>query len=156
MSNDGQFTKILKKSTTKTTNALNDKCITTYGKCRAVRPLILKILKYFNNLEGEIACSDFILVVYNKLIKDFLPVVDKEILKLENYAAVGIILHTYWNGKKYIQENYLKKFKKNLLKLKKRCEDYTINYYNYLPGNKLPLDVRSNIISFISLVPMEY
>tara|TARA_B100000795_G_scaffold195426_1_gene149594 strand:+ start:1285 stop:1752 length:468 start_codon:yes stop_codon:yes gene_type:complete len=146
---------ILKK-TKKTTNALNDKCITTYGKCRAVRPLILKILKKFNNLEEKIQWSGFIRVVYNKLIKDFLPVVDKEILELEDAASKGIILHTYWNGEKYIQENYLKKFKKNLLKLKKRCEDYTINYYNYLPGNKLPLDVRSNIISFISLVPMEY
>ena len=100
-------------------------------KCRAVRPFILKLLRLFDDLEKDFAWNELIQVAYIKITMEFLPeVVD-------------------WG-----QNDYIKKFEKNLRKFKKICEDTTIGYYNYLPGNKLPLDVRSKIISFISPVPM--
>ena len=100
-------------------------------KCRAMRPFILKLLRLFDDLEKDFAWNELIQVAYIKITMEFLPeVVD-------------------WG-----QNDYIKKFEKNLRKFKKICEDTTIGYYNYLPGNKLPLDVRSKIISFISPVPM--
>jgi hypothetical protein len=34
------------------------------------------------------------------------------------------------------------------------CEDSSLEYYNYLPGEKLPSEVRSHIVSFISPAPI--
>ncbi len=35
-----------------------------------------------------------------------------------------------------------------------KYESTSLSYYNLLPGNKLPLDIRSIIVSFISIVPI--
>lgn len=122
---------------------METKCKTTYDKCRATRPFILNILRYFDDMECDIRWSNFLRVANNKTTKEFLPVLNSEIALLENLVPFS---------KKYqIQSNYIKKFRKNILKLKKKCEQSTIHYYNYLPGNILPLDIRSHIISFISL-----
>ena len=101
-------------------------------KCRAMRPYILKLLRLFDDLEKDFSWNELIQVAYIKITMEFLPE----------------IVHCKQQG------GYIKKFEKNLRKFKKICEDTTIHYYNYLPGNKLPLDVRSKIISFISPVPM--
>jgi hypothetical protein len=105
---------------------------TTSEKCRAMRPYILKLLRLFDDLEKDSAWNELIQVAYIKTTMEFLP----ELVHLKQ------------------QGGYIKKFENNLLKFKKICEDTSIHYYNYLPGNKLPLDVRSKIISFISPVPM--
>ena len=47
------------------------------------------------------------------------------------------------------EENYIRTFKKNLKKMKKMCEDTSISYYSLLP-DRIPIDVRSNCIQFIS------
>jgi hypothetical protein len=114
-------------------------CYSTYDKCRATRPFILTILRNYDDLEGDIEWSVFLRVAYTKATSDFLPVLDVRISELDGL------------GSSQREGNYLKKFRKNLLKLKKKCEDSSIDYYNYLPGNKLPLDVRTHIIGFISM-----
>jgi len=119
-----------------------------YEKCSIVRPYILKILRLYSDLEKEMIWCEFIQVLYVKSIKGFLPVLNEEINRYKSFKWYG-------GGNKKHDLNYLIKFKKNLLKIKKKCENSTIDYYNYLPGNKLPLDVRSKIISFISPVPIE-
>ena len=129
---------------------MNEKSTTSvYEKCRVVRPYVLKVLRLFTDLEKEMAWSEFIQVLYVKSIKDFLPVLNEEINKYKK----SIKWYGGKNNKRRLK--YLNIFKKNLLNVKKKCEDSTIAYYNYLPGNKLPLDVRSKIISFISPVPIE-
>lgn len=138
------------ESIKKSYSRMNKKsAVTVYEKCCIVRPYILKILRLFTYLEKEIVWSEFIQVLYVKSIKGFLPVLNEEI----NRYKKSIKWYGGENNKHDL--NYLIKFKKNLLKIKKKCENSTIDYYNYLPGNKLPLDVRSKIISFISPVPME-
>lgn len=123
----------IKKSNNKLKKMMLGKS-TTPEKCRAMRPYILKLLRLFDDMEKDFAWNELIQVAYIKITIEFLPeVVD-------------------WKRKQ--QNDYIKKFKNNLMKFKKICEDTTIGYYNYLPGNKLPLDVRSKIISFISPVPM--
>ena len=129
----------------------NTGCQTTYEKCRATRPFILTILRHFDDLEGDMKWSKFLRVAYTKATIDFLPELDAEISELEElsriwYNETGGVEQWVPN-----QTNYLKKFRKNLLKLKKKCEDSSIDYYNYLPGYKLPLDVRTHIIGFISM-----
>lgn len=121
----------LKKSQEKTGQLL-ESAHTLYEKVKAVRPLFLKFLRLYEDMEKDFAWNELIQVAYIKTTMEFLP----EVVDLKQ------------------QNNYIKKFEKNLLKFKKICEDTTISYYNYLPGNKLPLDVRSKIISFISPVPM--
>lgn len=139
--------KIVQKSHSKMNKRLETdvKC---YQKCRSTRPFILNILRIFNDLEKEFAWSAFIQVLYVKSTKDFLPALDKEIIKI-----AFALLNTH-NNENIL--SYLNKFKKNLLKIKKKCEDSTIMYYNYLPGNKLPLEIRTKIISFISPVPIGF
>mgnify|MGYP006089565011 CR=1 FL=1 len=136
----------LQKSNSKMNKKLQG---SVYEKCRGTRPYILKVLRLYDNLEKEIAWSDFIRVLYVKSIKDFIPVLNKEIPRYKRSIK--------WYGGKNnkLRLNYLINFKNNLLNIKKKCENSTIMYYNYLPGNKLPLEVRSKIISFISPVPME-
>ena len=132
----------IKKSQNKMTRKIKN-TNTTYGKCRSTRPFILKILRHFDDMESDIRWSDFLKVAYNKVTTDFLPVLNTEITVLEDTVS--------FSEKYQYQVNYLKKFKKNILKLKKKCEETTIDYYNYLPGYKIPLDIRSHIIGFISL-----
>ena len=130
MSNSPCHLKSIQKSNNKLKKMMIGK--SKSGKCRAMRPFILKLLRLFDDLEKDFAWNELIQVAYIKTTMEFLPeVVD-------------------WKQ----QRGYIKKFEKNLRKFKKICEDTTIHYYNYLPGNKLPLDVRSKIISFISPVPM--
>ena len=142
--------KILKKSHDKMQKTMAF-CTKHFDKCRATRPFILNILRHFDDLEGDIKWSEFLRVAYTKATRDFLPVLDAEISELEElsriwYEEAGRVEQWVPN-----QTNYLKKFRKNLLKLKKKCEDSSIDYYNYLPGYKLPLDVRRHIIGFISM-----
>ena len=138
------------QSIMKSYSKMNKKSASTvYEKCSIIRPYILKILRFYSDLEKEMIWCEFIQVLYIKSIKGFLPVLNEEINRYERSIK--------WYGGKNnkLRLNYLIKFKKNLLKIKKNCENSTIDYYNYLPGNKLPLEVRSKIISFISPVPME-
>ena len=128
----------MKKSHDKMQKASNG-CQSTYDKCRAARPFILNILRHYNDLEGDIKWSVFLRVAYTKATSEFIPVLDLRISELDRLES------------SQREGNYLKKFRKNLLKLKKKCEDSSIDYYNYLPGYKLPLDVRTHIIGFISM-----
>ena len=75
------------------------------------------------------------------------PVSITEIERFEKYAS--------WSSDYQYQANYLKKFQKNLKKVKKLCENSSISYYNFLPGYKVPLEIRSHIVSFISPVHMD-
>jgi hypothetical protein len=139
---------IVKKSYSKMNKNL-DKNTECYQKCRSTRPFILKVLRFFNDIEKEIAWSRFIQVLYVKTVNDFLPVLNEEINRYK-------MANTMWSGPKTKHIlNYLYKFKNNLLNIKKKCEDSTIVYYNYLPGNKLPIELRTKIISFISPVPIK-
>jgi hypothetical protein len=158
--------KILKKSYDKMQKAINS-FDTHFDKCRATRPFILKILRHFDDLEGDIQWSEFLRIAYFKVTKEFKPELDAKISELEelsHYPTTSVpttnpamAVHWGWHdeirGVSIIQykSDYLKKFRKNLLKLKKKCEDSSIDYYNYLPGYKLPLDVRRHIIGFISM-----
>ena len=143
------LTETMKKSLDKSQKATNGNQ-SMYDKCRAIRPFILNILRHFDDLEGDIKWSEFLRVAYTKATRDFLPALDAEISELEElsqiwYCETGTV--EQWVPQ---QTNYLKKFRKNLLKLKKKCEDSSIGYYNYLPGYKLPLEIRRHIIGFIS------
>tara|TARA_B100000795_G_scaffold257332_1_gene230482 strand:+ start:73 stop:606 length:534 start_codon:yes stop_codon:yes gene_type:complete len=143
------FESILKSSKKTFQTLQNNQSHTTYWKCRAARPLILKILRHFHDLEKEFAWNELLQVTYMKATKEFLPILDNVINKSDMY------LKPYTTYRRWVDEvKYLNIFKKNLLKIKKKSEDTTIAYYNYLPGSKLPLDIRTKIVSFISLVPM--
>jgi len=124
----------------------------TYSK--AARPFILKILKNFTCLSNS--CCELIQVLYIKSIEEIIPNLNKATFKYElSIAAANIITKNVRRSNRLVIElKYINKYRNNLLKFKKKCEDKTISYYNYLPGNTLSLDIRSKIISFISSVPM--
>lgn len=110
-----------------------------YEKCRAMRPLILKILRRYDEMEADIEWSIFLQMVYKKISENFIPnltqIIDEHPSGYPGYDS---------------EIKYLQKFQKNLLDLKKRAENSTIQYYNFLPGYKIPLDIRNHIIGFIS------
>ena len=124
-----------------------------YTCSKAVRPFILKILKNFTCLSNS--CCELIQVLYIKSIKEMIPDLNKGTIAYEiSIAAANSTNNVCRSNRLVIELKYINKFINNLLKFKKKCEDKTISYYNYLPGNTLPLDIRSKIISFISSVPM--
>ena len=108
-----------------------------YGKVRAVRPLVLKILRLYNDLKNEHEYSQYLQAAYDKA-KEMMETVDAEIDVLEAASAPA---H---------QGEYLKKFKKNLEKIRKLCQDSSIQYYAMLPDN-MPIDVRTYCVKFISV-----
>jgi hypothetical protein len=139
MSNKAIYFDSVFKSEQKMTSTIGGDC---YERCKAMRPLILKLLRLFHAIEKDILWGIFIQGVYKKITMDFLPVLKKKLANNSSYPEIHNIV-------------YLKKFEKNLLKLKKKCEDASLKYYNYLPGEKLPLEVRSHIVSFISPINLD-
>jgi len=146
----------LTKSHKKATNMLesNFQCLEVwtsgpnaiFKNSRAIRPLILKVIRFYPDLKNTPKYTEYLQVSYNKC-NDWIVKIDPEIERLEKAAS--------WSSKYQYQADYLKKFLKNLKNLKKLCEDSSISYYNSLPGYKVPLEIRTHIISFISQVPLE-
>lgn len=104
-----------------------------YEKIKAVRPLFLKIIKIYDELKHDHEWGRFWQVVYKKAC-NWLIEVDVECQSVEL---------------KVKEENYIKTFKKNLKKMKKKCEDTSISYYSLLP-DKIPIDVRTHCVQYIS------
>tara|TARA_B110001450_G_C17457630_1_gene414770 strand:+ start:28 stop:468 length:441 start_codon:yes stop_codon:yes gene_type:complete len=146
MSNNDLLLKSILKSQKKANKILHSSQVfITHKMSRALRPFILNILRNFTNLEKDIQFCQFMQSIYITTTKKYIPILNVEIIDYDMYSKChgGVfIVHT----------KYIRKLIKNLLNLRKKCEDSTIAYYNYLPGNKLPLEIRRKIISYISLV----
>jgi len=150
-----QFTEMfqsLQKSHEKADHILNKTSIkTVYKNSRAIRPLMLKVIKFYPCLKNSHKYTEYLQITYNKC-NDWIRRIDSEIISLESRSSDLLFVL----GRPFVyQANYLKKFLKNLKNLKKLCEESSISYYNSLPGNKIPLDVRSHIVGFISQVPLK-
>jgi len=121
-----------------------------YKDSKLIRPILLNVLRHYDTIQDTFKWNNFLKVCYLKCL-DFINPITRVISKLEGYNDK--IKH----AKNYnIELNYIKKIKKNCEKIKKKCENTSLSYYNLLPGNKLPLDIRSVIVSFISIVPMKF
>ena len=141
--------KSINESNSKTQKLLStNKCRTIHSRSLVVRPFILKILRHYDNLEMNAVWCKFLQVSYIKASKEFIPVLNKRIFSLKDLMTS--------TKKRNNEMKYLLMFKNNLLRLKKKCEDSTINYFNYLPGKKIPLEIRSHIVSFISPTRIEW
>ena len=104
-----------------------------YEKTKAVRPFVLKVIRNFDLIKHEWVYTNFLQVLYKKSVK-WLKDIDTE------------LLYNKWEIK---EENYIKSFQKNLKKIKKTCEDTSIAYYSLLP-DRIPIDVRTHCVQFIS------
>jgi hypothetical protein len=104
-----------------------------YEKIKAVRPLFLKIIKIYDELKHDHEWGRFWKVSYKKSCQ-WLKDIDIQCQSVEL---------------KVKEEDYIKKFKKNLKKMKKMCEDTSISYYSLLP-DRIPIDVRTHCVQFIS------
>jgi len=104
-----------------------------YEKTKALRPLLLNIIRNYDLIKHDWAYTKYLQVIYKKSVK-WLKDIDEELASSE------------WKIK---EENYIKSFKKNLYKIKKMCEDTSITYYSLLP-DRIPIDVRTNCVQFIS------
>jgi len=104
-----------------------------FEKTKALRPLMLRVIRSYDNIKHDPEWTDFIQVAYRKSC-----LWDEEIDRL----CLSIEL-------KVKEENYIKSFKKNLKKIKKMCRDTSVSYYSLLPDN-IPIDVRSHCVQFIS------
>jgi len=124
----------------------SDRYPNVFKNACAVRPLILKVLRFYPDLKKTPKYTEYLQVTYNKC-KDWIVKIGPEIERLESAAA--------WSPVYQHQAEYLKKFQKNLKKIKKLCEESSISYYNSLPGYKVPLEIRGHIVGFISQAPME-
>jgi len=102
-------------------------------KIKAVRPIMLKVIRFYDNLKHDPEWTEFMQVAYTKSCAW-----DKEVDTLCLLAELTVK-----------EENYIKLFKKNLKKIKKMCRDTSVSYYSLLPDN-IPIDVRSYCIQFIS------
>ena len=138
MSNKPIHFQSVSNTQSKMTSTIGGNC---YERCKLTRPLILKLLRLFHSIEKDILWGIYLHAVYKKITMDFIPVLKEKLVNNSSYPEIQQIV-------------YLKIFEKNLLKLKKMCEDSSLEYYNYLPGEKLPLEVRSHIVSFISPAPI--
>lgn len=120
----------------------------TYDSCAGLRYHFLEILSMYDSAKKNTSWTQYIRVIYNKLVNIYIPLLDKTIIQ----KSPGTVLRMNYDC--YTKNEELIAFKKNCLKLKKKCEESTINYYNYLPGSILPLNIRTKIINYISPVPM--
>ena len=127
-----EFISSIKKSQLKT-NIMLANATGIYEKIKAVRPLFLKVIKFYDNFKHDGEWTDFWQVSYTKSCAW-----DEEIDSL----CLSVEL-------KVKEENYIKSFKKNLKKIKKMCQDTSVSYYSLLPDN-MPIDVRSHCVKFIS------
>jgi len=129
----------LQKSHEKTRDNLQKASrIGVYEKARAFRPLILKVTRFYKQLKNEHAYTRYLQITY-KQSKEMLVDIDAELaIKASGCCA-----------KYQYQVDYLKKFKKNLKKIIKLCQDSSIQYYTMLPDN-MPIDVRTYCVEFIS------
>ena len=130
----------LQKSHEKTERMLRNANDDTYEKACAVRPLFLKILRFYNDFKNEHEYTQYLQTAYNKA-KEMLVDIDIKIQTLESASA--------WAQVYQYQTTYLKKFKKNLKNIKKLCEDTSITYYTMFPDN-IPIDIRTHCVQFIS------
>ena len=135
---------------------------TLHEKSKCLRPSFLNILRNFEELGEDYDWCIFMHTLYTKIIIEFLPALIKEIndyVHLDRMNSLEdelIFNQDIWtlSWRLELECRYMKKFRNNILSFKKKCEDLTIEYYYYLPGNKLPLDIRSHIVSFISPIPL--
>jgi len=104
-----------------------------YEKIKAMRPLFLKVIRIYDDLKHDLEWSGFFQVAYKKSCHLL-----KQIKELEGVDEL-----------KVKEENYINSFKKNLKKMKKMCEDTSISYYALLP-DRMPIDVRTYCVQFIS------
>ena len=122
----------IKKSQRKT-NMMIVNATSIFEKIKAVRPMMLKIIRFYDNLKHDPEWTEFMRVTYTKSCAW-----DEEVDTLCLLAELTVK-----------EENYIKLFKKNLKKIKKMCQDTSVSYYSLLPDN-IPIDVRSYCIQFIS------
>jgi hypothetical protein len=104
-----------------------------YQKCKAVRPCFLKIIRTYDCFKHNPKWAGFWQVLYKKS-NDFLKTIEEECLLVEL---------------KIKEKKYINTFKKNLKKIKKMCQGTSISYYSLLP-DKMPIDVRTYCVQFIS------
>ena len=134
---------------------------TFYQKSKCFRPSFLNILRNFDSLGKEYDWTIFICAAYKNMVNQLLPAINKEINEYVHLDCVKPSEFTvsttqddknitYLSYKLEAEMLYMKKFRNNILTFKKKCQDLSINYYNYLPGSQLPMDIRSHIVSFIS------
>ena len=127
-----EFICSIKKSQIKT-NIMMANATGIYEQIKAVRPLLLKVIRFYDNFKHDSDCTEFWQVAYTKSC-----IWDEEVDSL----CLSVDL-------KVKEENYIKSFKKNLKKIKKMCRDTSVSYYSLLPDN-MPIDVRSHCVEFIS------
>lgn len=118
-----------------------------YNSSADLRRHFLEILRLYDVAEKDKFWTEYIRVIYIKLVKSYIPLLNKTIIQ-----KTAIARNMTYDC--YLKNEQLIAFKKNCLKLKKKCEESTIEYYNYLPGKKLPLYIRTKIINYISPVPI--
>jgi|TARA_B110000495_G_C22895056_1_gene522162 hypothetical protein len=104
-----------------------------YEKIKAVRPQMLKIIKFYDIIKHEPKWTEFLRVAYIKSCTW-----DKEV----DILCLSVEL-------KVKEKNYIRLFKNNLKKIKKMCQDTSVSYYSLLPDN-MPIDVRTHCVQFIS------
>ena len=107
---------------------------TMYKKTKAIRPLLLNIIRHYDVIKHEWAYARFFQVLYKKSVK-WANDIDEEFLSK--------------HARTTSETNYIKSFKKNLTKIKKICEDTSITYYLMLP-DRFNNDIRTHCIQFIS------
>ena len=123
---------LIKKSQAKS-NAMLERGNTMYENIKAVRRTFLLYIRIFDDIKHDWKYNEFCRVLYKKSLGILKQVEDGE-----------------KNGEfKVKEENYINYFKKNLKKIKKMCEDTSITYYALLP-DRMPIDVRTHCIQFIS------
>ena len=80
-----------------------------YEKCRAMRPLILKILRRYDEMEADIEWSIFLQMVYKKISENFIPnltqIIDEHPSGYPGYDS---------------EIRYLQKFQKKLIRFEKK------------------------------------
>lgn len=120
------------KNSLNKTNIMLEKSYGLYERVKAIRPLILKLIRLYHKIEHDWGYSTMWIAIYEK---------SREMIKI--LWASNIEDFTVK------ESNYINKFVKNLKKLKKLCENTTIIYYSMLP-DYIPIDVRTHCLQFIS------
>ena len=105
---------------------------TMYKKLKSIRPFLLTIIRYYDVIKHDWRYVNFLQTAYKKSIK-WTKDIDSELLQQHSLK----------------EENYIKSFRKNLVKIKKMCEDTSVAYYSLLP-DRFNNDVRTHCVQFIS------
>ena len=113
----------------------------THSKVKTIRPMYLYVLRMFDYMDRRYIYNSFLRSCYSKTT-EFISILRNEMGLLAQNDPDEAKKHRYMNI-----------FLKNMVSFRIKCIQSTMAQYSKIPG-RLPLVLRSHIVSYITYLPI--